>query len=255
MAIPLPAVYEGDVVTLSNLEMTNSPDDTPKSQEPSPVAIVAHEMGAPLSALQLRLYLLRKNPEQLAEHLDKLDIIAARLDTLLQDLLDASRFEMGAFVLNRQNVPLKTLVMRVIDLLHLEAEQKNITLIAKLQPASLTVWADPDRIVQVLTNLVANAIHYTPDGGQVTIQTAAEYERSAVLLQVGDTGVGIAPEHIPHLFQPFFRIDNSKKGTGLGLPIAKQIVELHGSELFVESEVGVGTTFSFRLRLADEQGV
>jgi signal transduction histidine kinase len=118
----------------------------------------------------------------------------------------------------------------------------------------LYVHADPQRILQVITNLITNAINYTYEGGQVLVlatEVVKSDQRMAVV-HVQDTGMGIAPEHMQQIFQPFFRVGGDIVGTGLGLSIAREIVALHGGEITVESQIGQGSRFSVRLPLAKD---
>ena len=115
----------------------------------------------------------------------------------------------------------------------------------RLQEPGLAVHAERERVLQVLSNLVGNALKFTAQGGQVTL--AVERDGPRVLFSVSDTGTGIAPEHVPHVFDRFWRGTPGNKGTGLGLFIAQGIVAAHGGEIWVESEVGRGTTFHFEL--------
>lgn len=129
-----------------------------------------------------------------------------------------------------------------------EADIKQIQLRADLPPEPVMIYGDEQRILQVLTNLVVNAVNYTTAGGEVILRVRAASERDPfVALQVQDTGVGISPEHLPHIFEPFYRGENRGEGTGLGLSITRQIVELHGGTINVESVVGQGSTFEVRL--------
>jgi signal transduction histidine kinase len=130
-----------------------------------------------------------------------------------------------------------------------EAEIKNVTLTLRAPPVPLLVTIDASRITQALTNLVVNAINYTPSGGDVLIETAALDEGWAVV-RVRDTGVGISSQYLAHVFEPFFRLQGEAvRGTGLGLSITREVVQLHGGEITVTSEPGQGSCFSVKLRL------
>jgi signal transduction histidine kinase len=170
---------------------------------------------------------------------------------LITDLLEITRIEAG--------IPLKLTACRVAEYLEMvsialsaQAASKQITVEQDI-PADLPqVQADPARLRQVLTNLVSNAIKYTPDGGRVRLSARSDDGR--VLVQVADTGIGISAEDMPRVFDRFFRAQNvvlqEIEGTGLGLSIVKSLVERHGGQVWLESAPGEGTTFYFTLPLA-----
>ncbi len=212
------------------------------------IANASHELRTPITNMLLRLALIRRQPEKLEEHLRVMDLVTGRMRRLVDDLLDLSRFERGVITLERQDVVLQSLLTDVIEVQRPEAESKHIRLIGDLPPDPLHAEVDLDRLTQVITNLVVNAINYTPAGGQITV--ALEARQDAALIRVQDTGVGIAPDMLGKIFEPFFRVEESGvRGTGLGLTIAKEIVELHGGTLSVESEVGRGSVFTITLPL------
>ncbi len=221
------------------------------AQKAAFVANASHELRTPLTNIITRLYLLRHQPDNLNQHLDVLERVAARMQNLVADLLDVSRFERGVISVRRRDVSLQELIEEVIQTQQPEAQQKNISLTSRLPSEVVQVYADPDRLVQVIVNLTVNAINYTPAGGRVSIELATEDDRMAVL-RVWDTGVGIAPDNVAHVFEPFFRVNEATiPGTGLGLSISKAIVELHGGSLAVESTPQVGSTFTVRLPLSE----
>jgi signal transduction histidine kinase len=146
------------------------------------------------------------------------------------------------------------LVYRVIERMGTQAEAQAITLLEEVAPALPMVRADADRLGQVLVNLVGNALRYTPAKGQVIVRAYQETGRSIepeVIISVSDTGSGIAPEDLPHVFDRFYRADKSRTrtsgGSGIGLAIVKQLVEVHGGRVWVESQLGQGTTFFLTL--------
>jgi|GEM_PF-1705570 len=212
------------------------------------IANASHELRTPITNMILRLALIRRQPEKLEEHLRVMDLVTGRMRRLVDDLLDLSRFERGVITLERKPVLLQDLLVNVFEVQRPEAEAKNIRLTGDLPPDPLRADVDPDRLTQVITNLVVNAINYTPAGGQITV--ALEARQDAALIRVQDTGVGIASDVLNKIFEPFFRVEESGvRGTGLGLTIAKEIVELHGGTLSVESEVGRGSVFTITLPL------
>ncbi|MBI5671016.1 MAG: GAF domain-containing protein [Chloroflexi bacterium] len=209
------------------------------------VTRASHELRTPIANLKTRLYLLRKRPDEIDSHLRILDDVSDRLKHLVEDLLDLSRFERGTIQLKRRRVNLQEFVAALVELQQPEAELKQIHLSCHLPNLPIVLEIDPDRIHQVLTNLITNAIHYTPSGGSIRIE--AEAEDGMVQIQVKDTGVGILPEHLPHIFEPFYRAMPEGGGMGLGLSIAREIAQLHDGDLTVTSEPGRGSCFSLRL--------
>ena len=208
------------------------------------VAYASHELRTPITNLKTRLYLMRRQPGQLEGHLDILEEVTDRMKRLVEDLLDVSRFERGVISLQPVLLDVQTLARSVATMQVPEAERKGIDMQLDLPGERVEVYGDPERIVQVITNLVVNAINYTPPGGQVTVAVRPASPRDRfVTIDVQDTGVGIPAEHLPHIFQPFYRVDKRVEGTGLGLSITQQIVELHGGRIAVDSTVGAGSTF------------
>ncbi|HET9913033.1 MAG TPA: ATP-binding protein, partial [Anaerolineales bacterium] len=146
------------------------------------------------------------------------------------------------------------LIERIQSTLGRQFEDKNIQLEISMESNLPNVMVDKDRIIQVLTNLVGNALQYTAEGGRVTI--AARHTNNEVLVSVRDTGIGIPAEHLPHIFDRFYRADASRSrhaggGSGIGLTIARALVEAHGGHIWVESAgEGAGSTFTFTLLIA-----
>ena len=187
------------------------------------------------------------------ETFDQIHHEADRLSRLVDDLQELSRVEAKAYSLDFRSVAVSNLVLNTIKRLSPQATAKRIGLRSDL-PADLpTIQADEDRITQVLVNLVANAIQYTPEGGDVTISAARHTDE--IYISVKDTGIGIPPEHIANLFTRFYRVDKSRSrntggGSGIGLTIARHLVEAHGGRIWVESMGdGQGSTFSFSLKI------
>jgi CheY-like chemotaxis protein/anti-sigma regulatory factor (Ser/Thr protein kinase) len=175
-----------------------------------------------------------------------------RLTMLVDDLLDISRIESGRLDLKPEPVVVGEAVERVITAMRARAEQTGLLLESRVPVGTdclPLVYADLDRVVQILTNLVGNACQYTPSGG--TIVVSARAAGGEVHIEVRDTGIGIALEDQEHIFERFFRADDpvvqSSSGSGLGLPIVKSLVNMHGGDIWVESEPGVGSTFTFTL--------
>jgi signal transduction histidine kinase len=130
-----------------------------------------------------------------------------------------------------------------------EADRKGLHFTCELPDMPLYADIDPERITQVITNLITNGLNYTPDGGTVTLSVALDSPPQQVVIQVADSGVGIAADALPYIFQPFYRVVSAVEGAGLGLSIAREIVELHGGEITVQSRIGAGSVFTVRLPL------
>jgi signal transduction histidine kinase len=217
------------------------------------VTDVAHELRTPLSNVRGYLEAFRDGviePDPAA--IDSVYEEAMLLNRLVDDLQELSLAEAGQLRLDRRTVDLDDVVSRTTEGLQARAAAKDIVLTTDL-PADLPlVDVDPHRIVQILGNLLGNALTHTPSGGEIRLtagKTDAEVE-----LHVSDTGQGIPSEHLPYVFERFYRVDPSRSrvtgGTGLGLAIAKQLVEAHGGTISVQSKVGNGTRLSFTLPIA-----
>ena len=220
----------------------------------SMVSDVAHELRTPLSNIRGYLEALQDGiVEPKREVIDSLHEEAMLLNRLVDDLQELALAEAGRLKLECQSVAPADLVNKATDAARAQAAAKGITLLTDLQEDLPLVQADPQRIEQVLGNLLSNALSHTLSGGEVVV--AAQARESEVELSVSDTGEGILPEHLPYIFERFYRADKSRSratgGTGLGLAIARQLVEAHGGQIEVESEVGQGTVFTFTLPVAE----
>jgi PAS domain S-box-containing protein len=224
------------------------------------VSTVSHELRTPMTSIKGYADLLLMGAAgALNENQDRfLNIIksnADRLSVLVNDLLDISRIETGRVVLDRKHVSMVVVVEQVIASLRERIEQKQLTLHTEFPPDdSLLVLGDHARLTQILTNLVSNAQQYTLPGGTITVR-AQPGDDGMLLVEVNDTGIGIAAEDQPKVFDRFFRADDpvvqAFSGTGLGLSIVKSLIEMHGGQIGLSSEVGKGTTFAFTVPLAD----
>jgi len=212
---------------------------------------VAHELRTPLASIKGYMEGLIDGvlPAEAATF-QQVYREADRLQRLVHDLQELSRVEAGAYELDPQPTAPERLVDGVVTRLGHQFEEKAVTLEIDVPAELPRVRADEDRIGQVLLNLVGNALQYTPSGGRVCLSARSEGER--VRFSVEDTGVGIPPEHLLHIFERFYRVDKSRSraggGSGIGLTIARYLVEAHGGQIKAASDgPGQGSTFSFTL--------
>jgi signal transduction histidine kinase len=216
------------------------------------VSMVSHELRTPLTSIQGYAELLLEDEQIAEEQRESLTLVkknADRLLGLINDLLDLSRMEAGRVDLHRTSLDLARLIREVAGSLRPLIEAKRQRLRLDLGDALPAVWADADRVTQILTNLISNAHKYTLVEGSITV--AARRNDGFVRVDVSDTGIGLSPEDQTQLFTKFFRAqDRSPQaggGTGLGLVITRLLVELHGGRITVSSAPGQGSTFSFSL--------
>lgn len=219
------------------------------------VADVAHELRTPLAGLSGYLEgMLDGVVEPSVEVLGRMQREVRRLQRLVEDLQEVSRVEAGQVTLHLRPTPLAEVLEAVLARLRPQFDDKGVELSVELPGGLPAVMADPDRVAQVLTNLLGNALQHTPAGGRVTVRACRM--DGEVSLSVTDTGIGIPPEHVPHVFERFYRVDRSRSrrggGAGIGLTIAKGLVELHGGRIWAESPgPGRGSTFTFTLPAAE----
>lgn len=218
------------------------------------VAVVSHDLKNPLGAIQLHASLIMRalplgeeGPwRRVQTYAERLQRSAERMNTLIRDLLDLSKIEAGRVTLDPRPEEAAELVEESLEALRPLAEQKRMTLTWQPPEQPMRVFADRDRVFQVLSNLLGNAIKFTQEGGTVHLRVAREGPQ--VRFSVQDTGPGISAELQPHLFNRYWRANRgAHEGSGLGLYISKGIVEAHGGRIWVESEPGVGSVFHFTL--------
>jgi heavy metal sensor kinase len=209
------------------------------------VADVSHEMRTPLTTIRGNLSLMQRLGYD-EEAVAAIDGEAQRMTRLVEDLLLLAKADAGRLSLDKSLVELDTLLLDIYNQAQLLSESVDVRL-GSIDQAR--VMGDPDRLKQLLLNLVSNGLKYTPEGGSVTLSLRRDTEW--VRIAVSDTGIGIPAEDLPHIFDRFYRVDKARSraqgGTGLGLSIARWIAEAHGGELAVESAVGVGSTFTITL--------
>jgi PAS domain S-box-containing protein len=241
--------WQDDVLGSVMLLRDISEEKALQEQKDRFVAHASHELRTPIANLKTRLYLMQKQPDRLNEHLMIAEQVTERMKRLVEDLLDLSRFRSGVIPLERQDMVVQDLITHVLELQRQEGEQKQINIQSELPQTPIHISADPERMAQVVTNLVTNAINYTAEGGQAWVTVTSEAD-GYVAIEIRDSGIGISAEHLPYIFQPFYRVRQKGVGTGLGLSITKEIVERHGGTIMVESESGRGSTFTVRLKPA-----
>ena len=230
------------------------------------ISNISHELRTPLASLALVVETLQdgaiEDPPAAQRFLTHMQTELASLTQMVEELLELSRIESRRVPLVTHAVPVSELVEQPIERLLPQAERKGVALNLSLHAHLPRVRADATRIHQVVSNLVHNAIKFTPSGGVITVfakryepdDLADEELGEAVVIGVTDTGVGIPDEDVDRIFERFYKTDRarSEEGTGLGLAIAKHIVQGHGGRIWVDSTVGVGSTFYFTLPVAHE---
>ncbi len=214
------------------------------------LAVVAHDLRNPLNTVTMAVSLMLENtPVEKVQERRQVEIVrraADRMNRMIQDLLDVKRMESGRLGIEPQPESPASLVNDTVEMLRPIATGSTIVLESEVAENLLPVMADSSRIQQVLSNLVGNAVKFTPRDGRVTV--CAEPIDGGVRFGVKDNGPGIPPDQVPHIFGQFWQaMPSDRRGIGLGLAIAKGIVEAHGGMIWVESQVGVGSNFFFTL--------
>ncbi|HNX80720.1 MAG TPA: GAF domain-containing sensor histidine kinase [Candidatus Omnitrophota bacterium] len=218
------------------------------------VSAVSHELRTPLTSIKgyasiLLAGKLGEIPEEVRLRLEKVNKHSDELTGIVNDLLDISRIESGRIIMKQASVDLSKLVASVADLLSVQFKAKDITFSDAIPQEATTVWVDEGQIKRVFINIIGNAIKFTQLGGKISVQSSKTDKY--VRVDIHDTGCGIPPEAQEKVFEEFYRVDNAinetAKGTGLGLALVKHIVEAHGGRIWVESSTGRGSTFSFTL--------
>ncbi|MGG4106825.1 ATP-binding protein [Paenibacillus lautus] len=217
-------------------------------------ADVAHELRTPLSIIQCHMEIIQDRGRDIPpETLLPLQDEVIRLSKLVDDLHLLTLAEAGKLKLDRSPTELAPLLDRIIDMLKPEAEERHIDIIRSYPAQELNAFVDPNKITQVFYNLLINAIRYTSSGGRISIgiTESSQNESRFASVSIADTGVGIAAEQLPFLFDRLYRVEESRSrhtgGMGLGLAIAKEFVEAHQGFISVQSEVGSGTQFTVYL--------
>jgi NtrC-family two-component system sensor histidine kinase KinB len=219
------------------------------------VSTVSHELKTPLTSVQMAIHLLLEEVVGPLTSKQTELLLAARQDsdrihTMINDLLDLTRIEQGRVQLDLEALPVADLVVEVASRFQAQAQARGITLSSRVADDGLTVMVDRDRIEHVFDNLIVNAIQHTGRDGTIRVTADAEGDRARFVVR--DSGEGISPEHVPHVFEKFYRVPNSRHpaGAGLGLAIVREIITAHGGRIDVTSEPGKGTIFTFTLPTA-----
>ena len=221
------------------------------------LADVSHELKTPIFAAQGFVHTLLDNPDEDAiirtKFLEKAAKSLDGLDVLVKDLLTVSQIETGAIKIEKQKIDLRPIILEIFEQLESKAKQRGVEMKLIGHPGEMNVKADTQKISQVIMNLVDNGIKYGKEDGKVTINVSEK--KKAFQIQVRDNGPGISAEHLPRLFERFYRVDKSRAkmsgGTGLGLSIVKHIVQAHNSKITVMSQIDRGTSFQFKLERAN----
>jgi len=230
------------------------------------VSVASHELRTPLAAIKNAVQLMLSGKtgeinENQSKFLSMAERNINRLTNILNDLLNLSKIESGKIELKFEDIELKGLIELTASSLRPQADGKSIQIEVEVPEQIPTVYGDPEKIEQILTNIIGNSIKFTAEGGKILITAkllSPEKEggpRHTVAVNVKDTGIGIPPEHLDSIFEKFHQVEGSLhrsvSGTGLGLAITKGLVEAHQGKIWVESEVGKGSTFTFTLPLAE----
>jgi two-component system, OmpR family, sensor kinase len=223
------------------------------------VANASHELRTPLTVMKLRIEALRagamSQPQVAAQFITEIENEIDRLSRMINDLLDLSKMETDARQKSWRSVNMLEITSDMRDLFHMRAQKSDLALNLYQHGEYFDVWGNEDHLRRMLSNLIDNAIKFTYEGGQINLMALSYPEQGKVVLKVQDNGPGIPAEHLPHVFERFYRVEKTqprsspRRGTGLGLAIAKAIVDHHGGTIEVESALGAGATFTVSLQL------
>lgn len=243
-------------LTMANIENENtwlgillvrnvSKQRTLQRQRERFLANASHELRTPLTNFNTRFYLMRRQPEKLEAHLDVVERTAEKMATLVNDLLDLMRINRGNDANTLLRYDIRQTLEEVYTIQLAEAELKHIQFDLEIPDNIPKMLINPKHCDQIFTNLVTNAIRYTPIGGQIKI--ICQMQDDVILISIIDTGTGIPAEFTESIFEPFMRVNVDELGTGLGLAIVKELVESYDGKIWTESEVGKGSVFYVQL--------
>lgn len=243
-----------DEISIKNIELENEKNKTEEANEALKkfLAIFSHELRSPLNNIigfseMLSTDFENLPKEKIKDFMKNIHISGQHLQQLINDILDLSKIEAGKMELEIQGFPVSYFIDSLTRVLQKEIDNKNIKLIFNIASEIDQLYVDQTRFKQILVNLVSNAIKYSHPNGKVEL--GIKRVENEIEIYVKDEGIGIKPEDIPKLFKPFYQTRSTfvKEGTGLGLAITKKLVELHGGEIKVDSEINKGTTFTIRI--------
>jgi signal transduction histidine kinase len=243
------ALADRAVVAIENARLYRASVDATELRD-QVLGTVAHDLRNPLSTILLNAAALtRRGPEPERRSQKRSEAIhraATRMNRLIQDLLDVAVMESGQLTIEPAPLAARDLIVGAVDMQRPLASSSSLELRVDVDRDLPDIWGDRDRLLQVFENLIGNAIKFTKAGGCITVGAASRDHQ--VVFRVADTGAGIAPENLPHVFDRFWQASKAGGlGAGLGLPITKGIVEAHGGRIWVESTQGKGSTFSFTI--------
>ena len=218
------------------------------------ISLVSHELRTPLTSIKGYASILideklgNLNPAQ-KERLAKISRHSSSLASLVNNLLDISRIESGKVEMNIEQVSIEEVLSGIVDVLNPQLQEKNLALKIEIPPDIIPVWVDRSQLERVFINLLGNAIKFSPEKAKIAINVLDKED--CIQVDISDTGIGIASDDLPKIFDEFYRADNSinkyKKGTGLGLSLVKRIIDVHNGKISVKSRLNRGSTFSFIL--------
>ena len=247
IAIPLGGDGAGVLLSLHDLTAFRQLETTRREF----VSNVSHELRNPLASIRSMIETLSggaiDDRRAAADFVSRIEQDVRRMDTLVSELLELSRLESGQVALDVRPLSLEPIAADTVASFHDRSSGGGVEVSVEI-PADLPlVLGESEKVRQVLSNLMDNALKFTPPGGRITVSALPDHRN--VIARVSNTGDGIAPEHLPHLFERFYKVDRSRRdlGTGLGLAIVKHIVLAHGGDVDVESSLGEGATFTFTL--------
>lgn len=223
------------------------------------VSNVSHELRTPLASIKAYVEMLvdgeADDEKTKREFYEVIQGEANRLGRLIDNILNVSRIESGLVKINKQPQSLTVIIKEALEVIAPQAKQKEIAIIEQLTPVYYQTIADHDMLYQAVLNLLSNSVKYTPNNGSITVQTLVDESQKTVITKISDTGVGIPPKDLPFVFDKFYRVEANNrmaKGTGLGLPLVKHVIEnVHHGKIVLSSEVGKGSTFGFELALSE----
>jgi two-component system phosphate regulon sensor histidine kinase PhoR len=221
---------------------------------------LSHELRTPLTTISLLAETLSREadaageavPARIADRIAKIEVETGHIVQMVNELLDLSRIESGGAIVHLDDVDVAALAVESTERLRLFAERQGVRLRVDAAPDPGRVRGDEARLGQVLVNLIHNAVKFSPDGGEVTV--GVRREGAELVTSVTDEGIGIPRASVGRIFERFYKVDRARVrggGTGLGLAIARHVVEQHGGRIWVESEEGRGSVFSFALPVAE----